>query len=191
GDAGGPLRTHITGPYGYDVTLSPDDQRQGPFCSPLTSEERERCLAVPRETDPKVRAVAQTIARGQSGQTGRAAAVVQYLLSNYGYSQTFNAGAGDPISNFILGKKPAHCQYFASAAVVLLRCLGVPARYVQGYYAHESGGAGVTIVRQRDAHAWAEAWMDGLGWVTLDATPGGGRPDHTASALPFWQKGWD
>lgn len=191
GASGGPLRTRAVGPYHYDIIQSADEHHQGPFCTPLTLEERVRCLVVPNETDPKVRALAETIGRGQSEPSGRATAVVQYLLSNYGYSQTFNAGAGDPISTFILAKKPAHCQFFASAAVVLLRCLGVPARYVQGYYAHESGGAGVTIVRQRDAHAWAEAWIDGQGWVTLDATPGDGRPDHTAPGLPIWQKDWE
>ena len=67
--------------------------------------------------------------------------------------------------------------------MLLSRCLGVPARYVVGYYGHETDSAGATIVRERDAHAWAECWIDGLGWITVDATPGGGRPDQNRKPI--------
>ena len=118
-------------------------------------------------------------------------AVVLFLHSNNQYSLTTDPGRGDPISNFILEHKNAHCEYFASAAVVLLRALNVPTRYASGYYAHESEGNGATLVRQRDAHAWAEAWVDGSGWVTVDATPGNGRPDALAGAIPPWWRVWE
>jgi hypothetical protein len=81
----------------------------------------------------------------------------------------------------------AHCEYFASAAVLLLRSLGIPARYVTGFLAHEAEG-GRTTVRQRDAHAWAEAWLDGAGWVTVEATPPGGRPDGMPEAVSATQR---
>ncbi len=70
--------------------------------------------------------------------------------------------------------------------MILLRSLHVPTRYVSGYFAHESDGKGWTLVRQRDAHAWAESWVDGAGWVTVDATPGNGRPDQLAGPIPLW-----
>ena len=57
-----------------------------------------------------------------------------------------------------------------------------------GYYAHEGGGNNTTIVRQRDAHAWAEAWLDGQGWIVIDGTPGDGRPDALAGPVPSWQR---
>ena len=60
----------------------------------------------------------------------------------------------------------------ARDARVLLRCVGVPARYVVGYYAHESAEPGVTVVRQQDAHAWTEAWIEGVGWYTIEPTSG-------------------
>ena len=103
-------------------------------------------------------------------------AVTEYMMSHYSYSLTAHPGNGDKISDFLLHEHAAHCEYFASAGVMLLRILGVPSRYVTGYYAHETEGSS-TVVRQRDSHAWVESWVDGVGWVTVDMTPGGGRPD--------------
>jgi transglutaminase-like putative cysteine protease len=95
---------------------------------------------------------------------------------------------GDPVSNFLLDKRAAHCEYFASAAAVLLRCVGVPSRYVVGYYAHESDGDGL-IVRQRDAHAWTECYIDGVGWVAVDATPAMGA--RKQACVAWWQRAWE
>ena len=115
-------------------------------------------------------------------------AVEQYLLSHYSYSLTTRLAAGDPISRFLLTAHSGHCQYFAASAVMLLRCLGVPARYVSGYYGHEINSGGAMVVRQQDAHAWTEAWIEGKGWITVDTTPADGRPDHTGTAVSAWQK---
>jgi len=109
-------------------------------------------------------------------------------MAHHGYSLNFQLPEGEPLSAFLLSSKAAHCQYFASAAVVLLRCLRVPSRYVSGYYAHESAGPDRIVVRMRDAHAWCESWIDGVGWVTVDATPGGGRPDSFNPPVPAWRR---
>ncbi len=77
----------------------------------------------------------------------------------------------DPISHFLLNTKKGHCEYFASASVLLLRQLGVPARYVVGYAVQEySSLLDMFIVRQRHAHAWAIAFVDGK-WQVVDTTP--------------------
>jgi len=81
-----------------------------------------------------------------------------------------------PISDFLLNTRAGHCEYFASATALLLRGAGIPARYAVGYLAHEfSPLEGQYIVRSRDAHAWALAYLDGS-WQVLDTTP----PDWTA-----------
>jgi hypothetical protein len=141
--------------------------------------------------DPQVHALARKVTAGAESQIEKAAAIVAHLQATHGYSLSFGPGDGDPVSRFVLGREAAHCEYFGSATVILLRCVGVPARYVIGYYAHEQDGPETTIVRQRDAHAWAEAWIEGVGWVTLDATPADGMPDRAGEGIPLWRKIWE
>ncbi|MDQ3813613.1 MAG: transglutaminase family protein [Armatimonadota bacterium] len=189
---GGPLHSVAPAPYPfvYDVYLSADEDHQGPLCIPLSAAERGRYLVVPPEIQPEVRTLARRIGGRLAEPRQRVRAVEDYLLSHHAYSRTINPGPGDPVSNFLLQRKDAHCAYFAAAAVMLLRCLDVPARYVIGYYAHEPAVGGGLVVRQRDAHAWVETWIDGAGWITVDATPPDGRPDEIAerNPAPLWQK---
>jgi hypothetical protein len=143
----------------YEVILNDQPEYQGPLCQPPDKDELRRCLQVPPEIDPRVKELALRIAGNLAAPAAQVRAVENHLQKNYVYSLTTDPGPGDPISSFLLKKKPAHCVYFASAAVMLLRSLGLPARYVSGFYAHEPGGAGTLVVRQLDAHAWAECWL--------------------------------
>ncbi len=69
-----------------------------------------------------------------------------------------------------------YCVHYATATVVLLRAAGIPARYVSGYLVNTRAGQN-TQVRLRQAHAWAECYINGYGWVVLESTPaGGGSP---------------
>jgi hypothetical protein len=90
---------------------------------------------------------------------------------------------GDPIAWFLERRPAAHCEFFASAAVVMLRRAGIPARYVTGYVAAERNKhGGYWIARQRDAHAWAEAYVPGTGWVVVECTPAAGVPQERADS---------
>lgn len=75
-----------------------------------------------------------------------------------------------PLVDFLLKKRTGHCEFYASATVLLLRAGGVPSRYAVGYSVMERH-RGSWIARGRDAHAWALAWIDGQ-WQTVDTTPG-------------------
>jgi len=174
---GGLIRTASAAPSQYEIVLPGSPEFQGPICLPPTEPERERLLAVPPSIDPRVGQLCREITGAISDPRRRILAIDRYLRSHHQYSLRVDIGRGDPISNFLLQRKAAHCEFFASAAVILSRLAGVPSRYVVGYLAHEEDGPHVTTVRQRDAHAWAECWLDGTGWVVLDATPGDGRPD--------------
>ncbi len=185
----GPLRTPTTdtSTLTYDVT----EGKPGLFNAPPTSQETARDLAVPPEIDRRVIVQAHEAADPQKTANAKIAAIVRFLQTNNAYSLSVNPGPGEPISSFILQRKAAHCEYFASAAVILLRAAGVPTRYVSGYFAHEGDSRGTLLVRQRDAHAWAESWVPDAGWVTVDATPGGGRPDALAGPIPFYWRVWE
>src|SRR5262249_44123464 len=77
-----------------------------------------------------------------------------------------------PLSRFLLRSRSGHCEYFATATVLLLRQLGIPARYAVGYAVHEASGKKY-VVRERDAHAWCLVWNEEKGlWEDFDTTPG-------------------
>ena len=190
----GPLRTAATetDTLAYTIAQGRKTASTDLFDVPPTPNERARDLSVPGAIDAGVLSKAQEIGGTLTSPKDKIAAVIGFLRRNNRYSLTVDPGAGEPISNFILQRKAAHCEYFASAAVILLRGLGVPTRYVSGYFAFESdGSAGGTLVRQRDAHAWAESWVPGTGWVTVDATPADGRPDALAGTIPWWWQVWE
>lgn len=189
----GPFATEEPPPVSYYVINSRVEKydfqmEQGPLCVAPTREQRERLLVVPPEIDRRVVFLAKEITQDGKTQVEKASMIVDYLFRTNPYSLTYERGPGDPISDFVLNKRAAHCQYFASAAAMMMRAVGIPARYATGYFAHESAEDGSTIVRGRDAHAWAEAYFDNVGWVTLDATPSGGRADPAVSPSPWYEK---
>lgn len=90
-----------------------------------------------------------------------------------------------PLSAFLLRRRAGHCEYFATATVLLLRRVGIPARYAVGYSVHEKSGAGY-IVRQRDAHAWCLVWNDKLQrWDDFDTTPATWMEAEAKRASPW------
>jgi hypothetical protein len=91
-----------------------------------------------------------------------------------------------PLGRFLLQTRSGHCEYFATATVLLLRALKIPARYAVGYYVHEADGDNKYVVRGRDAHAWCLVWnQQEKAWQDFDTTPGTwiARESERASAL--------
>jgi transglutaminase-like putative cysteine protease len=173
----------------YDLAVAKSPDLQGPLCAAPNADQRQRLLTIPQEIDPKIVELAKQVA-GAGNELSRVIRIEQYLRSHHAYSLSFTPH-GEPLSDFILNNRAAHCQYFASALVVMARAIGVPARYVGGFYAHESRGPDQIVVRERDAHAWAECWIDGVGWWTLDATPAAGLPDQMYPNPPAWRRWWE
>ena len=81
----------------------------------------------------------------------------------------------DFVEYFLTESNKGYCVHFASATVAMLRALGVPARYAEGYVVRESDfdESGVAEIPARRAHAWAEIWVPDFGWVPVESTPGG------------------
>ncbi|MBI9077071.1 MAG: transglutaminase domain-containing protein [Desulfatibacillum sp.] len=100
-------------------------------------------------------------------------AIQGYFFPRFKYSlELLDKGDRETaLERFLLDTKKGHCEYFATATVLLLREAGVPARYATGFAVMEAGPEGQWIVRARHAHAWALAYVDGK-WVDIDTTPG-------------------
>jgi len=169
---------------------------QSPVEYDLTLGERARSLAEPPDPDrpaealdpsgvsPRIRDLAATWASTGTSRE-RAAAIEGHLRRDYGYTMAFVGRGGEsPIETFLFDERQGHCEYFASSMVLLLRAEGIPARLVTGFYGAEwSSWESVWIVRQSNAHAWVEAWIDGEGWRVFDPTPPEGLPLAEARGL--------
>lgn len=114
----------------------------------------------------------------------KARAIQTYLKYNMAYTLLPEAPPDnqDFVSYFLLRGKEGYCTYFASAMAVMGRIAGLPTRYVEGYLVQPSGG--LALVTGKDAHAWAEVWFDGFGWVAFDATPPQGGSNSDGSNTP-------
>ncbi|MEN6627636.1 MAG: DUF3488 and transglutaminase-like domain-containing protein [Candidatus Sumerlaeia bacterium] len=91
------------------------------------------------------------------------------------FEYTLEPGTGGdphPLETFLTKTRRGHCEYFASAFVLMLRAQRIPSRVVLGFHTNELyPNRNVFIVRQSCAHAWAEVWLNGYGWMTIDPTP--------------------
>lgn len=150
-----------------------------PVRGPLTDDARHRLLALPDDLDPRVRELAAQLFAKARAPREKIAAVLTYFSANYTYQMGIEAPRGkDPLTYFLLEQPPAHCEYFATGAAILLRLGGVPCRYVTGFVAAEQNRVGgYWIARSKDAHAWVEAYDDESGtWLTVEPTVADGVP---------------
>lgn len=166
----------------YQVALSDERLREA-----LTPELKARLLATPRTLDRRIRALATRLFASCPTKEARIAAVQAFLRDNFQYSPEIEIPRGkEPLAFFLFENKSGDCEYFATAAVMLLRLGGVPCRYVTGFVPSEHNDYnGTWIARNKDAHAWVEAYVEPKGWTTVEATPESGIPQQheTASML--------
>ncbi|MDE7230538.1 MAG: transglutaminase domain-containing protein [Oscillospiraceae bacterium] len=95
--------------------------------------------------------------------------ICTYLVNNYTYSLDAEVDKSRPIESFLTETKSGHCALYATSMTLMLRSLGIPARYCTGFVAPPSGGT-PTVLRSKNLHAWCEVYLDELGWVTFDPT---------------------
>lgn len=154
----------------------------------VSSSADTRASSEPAPDDPSRRPAHDTRVEDLATSLGPAAATprrkidrtVEYL-SRYRYTLE---GLPTSLDDFLFEKKAGYCEFFATAAVMLLRHQGVPARYVRGVrVSPESEVGGHYVVRESDAHAWVDAFVSGQGWVEIDPTPPGSA--HAAPTSPL------
>ena len=132
-----------------------------------------RYLQLPDNFSPKVAGLAAQITSGMATPYDKAAAITDYLRREIKYVQSIPAAPPhtDPIEWFLFDLKKGFCNYYATAEVLMLRSVGVPARLAVGYAQGEPDKDGVTYyVLEKDAHAWVEVYFPGIGWVEFEPT---------------------
>lgn len=139
----------------------------------LSPVQRQLALALPPGINPRAVALAnQWRAEGMLPETMVSAALSLFRDEPFYYTRQPPALPGrDPVDGFLFETRRGFCEHYASSFVTLMRAAGVPARVVTGYQGGEFNAVGdYLIVRQANAHAWAEAWLEGQGWVRVDPT---------------------
>ena len=132
-------------------------------------------LDLPPGFNPRTLELAAELRRDPRARDGTAALIAMVLerLRTGGYAYTLEPGVfgTHTADEFWFDRKEGFCEHIASSFVVLMRAMGVPARIVTGYQGGEPNNMdGFWTVRQSDAHAWAEVWIAGRGWLRVDPT---------------------
>jgi protein-glutamine gamma-glutamyltransferase len=159
----------------------------------------QRALQLPRQVDPRARQLAAEWRAASKDDAAIVRTALSYFSKN-GFVYTLEPPllGADGIDDFLFNTRQGFCEHYASAFVFLMRAANIPARVVTGYLGGELNDVGnYYIVRQSDAHAWAEVWLAGRGWVRVDPTsiiaPGRIERGLSASvsdnaALPFMER---
>jgi transglutaminase-like putative cysteine protease len=133
-----------------------------------------RGLQLPGQVPQRVRALVDEwrLEHGSDDPAAMVQAALRYFAEeSFYYTLTPSVTQGDPTEAFLFDTRQGFCEHFASSFVMLMRLAGVPARLVVGYQGGtENPHAGHWVIRQSDAHAWAEVWLDGRGWWRVDPT---------------------
>jgi len=158
----------ITERIRYDVTSHLDFD----FLQQADPASLKQWLALPEHFNPRTIALAAQI-RGKSANEQAAIDNVLQSFRNEPFRYTLEPPllGANSVDDFLFSTRAGFCEHYASAFVVLMRAMGIPARVVTGYQGGQINPVdGYMIVRQSDAHAWAEVWLEQRGWVRIDPT---------------------
>jgi transglutaminase-like putative cysteine protease len=139
--------------------------------APLSKSARNRDTAPPPR-NPRSLELARSLRSAHPADLDYVHAVLQ-MFAQQPFYYTLSPGqlADDSVDGFLFDTKRGFCGHYASAFTTLMRAVGIPARVVTGYQGGTYNPFGdYWIVRQSDAHAWAEVWLDGAGWLRVDPT---------------------
>lgn len=155
--------------FGYDVTSWPASVLQ-----PNLSDWRRRVeTEFPKGINPLTEVWVRDLRRQYSNDRDFVGALLNYFRTQpFFYTlEPPEILSSDFVDQFIFNSRRGFCEHFAYSFVAMLRMVGIPARIVAGYQGGEVNPLNNTVVvRQFDAHAWAEVWMDGEGWIRVDPT---------------------
>ncbi len=162
------------GPLRYSF-LTPES----PSPAPLSADMHGLLTVVDSDVEPFVRDLADSLFADCHTAREKMDRVRTWFRSNFKYHVGIRIPRGsDPLTYFLRKRPAAHCEFFATGTAALLRLAGVPCRYVTGYVAAEENAVGgYWVARNKDAHAWVEAYdEENRQWVIVESTPSVGVP---------------
>lgn len=154
--------------FDYRVTSHPEYVAR----EDLSPAERRAFTRLPEQSNPRTRElVAQWLAGDPSPQRIIERALDVFRAEGFFYTLTPPPLGRHTADEFIFDTREGFCEHYASAFAIMLRTAGLPTRIVTGYQGGELNGIGnYYIVRQTDAHAWVEVWLENRGWIRVDPT---------------------
>ena len=140
---------------------------------------------LPEGVPQEVGKLARDATYGTSNPYARAKALEQFFLDgSFTYDLNVPAGSGSNAISEFLATRRGFCEQFAGTYAAMARSIGLPARVAVGFAPGEYDPASKQFsVRARDAHAWPEVWLAGLGWTAFEPTPPGGEPGQAAADI--------
>ena len=170
----------------YSVTRLYLDQWSVQFEADRTLTEAQRLQVeaasrLPEDTKEWAVPLAQSIVGNVQDPYYQALYIGEYVKSSARYDKNTGKMGGeykDFAQWFLEESDTGYCVHFATAGAVLLRALGIPARYVTGYMVNTRVGTPKAVLAS-DAHAWVEYWLPGFGWTMLECTPADDSPEVT------------
>jgi transglutaminase-like putative cysteine protease len=178
-----PERTRLTADYQLVSTEPVRELRRYSLVSQLhyrlqpelSDQHRAASLAFPSRSNPRAQALAkQWRANAHNDMDVVRAAMTLFHGAPFAYTldpPSLQHGGADRIDEFLFVTQRGYCEYYAGAFTFLMRAAGVPARVVTGYLGGDKNPFGDWyVLRQADAHAWSEVWIEGSGWIRVDPT---------------------
>lgn len=186
----GPGRT-IDGPPETNPAVVPEETNVDTYSGREPETNGAIDLRVPTNEVPALEEVAAELGLRNQSRQQALRTISQFFATKFTYRMWQEADLSPgrsltPLGRFLLKTRAGHCEYFATATVLLLREIGIPARYAIGYSVHEAAWNGY-VVRQRDAHSWALVWNERRKvWEDFDTTPGSWREVESKNGASVW-----
>ncbi|MEJ6590596.1 MAG: DUF3488 and transglutaminase-like domain-containing protein [SAR86 cluster bacterium] len=161
-------RRGVTTKFKYAVTSDLEYRLE----TELNDEVRRRNTSLPRDSNPRTRALVNAIWALASNDADYVNRVLIYFADEkFAYTLQPPKLGDDDIDEFLFDSQRGFCEHYAGSFVFMMRAAGIPARIVLGYQGGEYNAlANYIAVHQFDAHSWAEVWYEGRGWVRVDPT---------------------
>ena len=181
--------TGLKGRINYQVSsdISLPSEQELRLDSPASSPENIKlvCLQGVHKLDPRISQLTHEITRNAPTPYDKARAIENYLKTEFHYTLDLKPTDDDPLAEFLFKTREGHCEYFATAMVVMLRTLEIPARIVNGFQMGEYNELNnMYTVRESDAHSWVEAYFPRSdSWIEFDPTPSAGINDYSQGGL--------